>query len=213
MPVFLITLPRVLAAKRGRYGMITFDDGYRDNHATALPILKREGVTATFFVATGFIDAPRLPWWDEIAWMVRTSRQDGLELVANRLIEDLDGEQLLAISYGIGLVTPPMPEQPKKGRMDATYALERHIRKCFEGHLIGLNVEKLGKVIVGAVLADTYDDKKRAQMLARYRVDAKAVRATIAKRMQAEFKLEKQAAMAQARAPKKSTAAPRKKAK
>ncbi len=73
-------LPRVLAAKRGRYGMITFDDGYRDNHATALPILKREGVTATFFVATGFIDAPRLPWWDEIAWMVRTSRQDGLEL-------------------------------------------------------------------------------------------------------------------------------------
>ncbi len=127
---------------------------------------------------------------------VKAIRQDELELVANRLIEDLDGEQLLAISYGIGLVTPPMPEQPKKGRMDATYALERHVRKFVEGHLIGLKMEILGKVIVGAVLADTYDDKKRAQMLARYRVDAKAVRATIAKRMQAEFAAEKKAALA-----------------
>ena len=75
-------LPRVLAAKRGRYAMVTFDDGYRDNHAEAFPILKHEGVTATFFVATGFIDSPSLPWWDEIAWMVRTSRQGGLALPA-----------------------------------------------------------------------------------------------------------------------------------
>ncbi len=75
-------LPRVLAAKRGRYAMITFDDGYRDNYQTALPILRGEGVGATFFVATGFIDAPSLPWWDEIAWMVRTSRHDALQLPA-----------------------------------------------------------------------------------------------------------------------------------
>lgn len=73
-------LPQVLKAKRGRYAMITFDDGYRDNHAAAFPILKHEGVAATFFVATGFIDSPSLPWWDEIAWMVRTSQRSGLEL-------------------------------------------------------------------------------------------------------------------------------------
>ena len=75
-------LPRVLAAGRGRHAMITFDDGYRDNYQTALPILRGEGVTATFFVATGFIDAPSLPWWDEIAWMARTSRCDALQLPA-----------------------------------------------------------------------------------------------------------------------------------
>ncbi|MGB5851847.1 MAG: polysaccharide deacetylase family protein [Rhodanobacter sp.] len=75
-------LPRVRAAGRGRYAMITFDDGYRDNYQTALPILRGEGVAATFFVATGFIDAPTLPWWDEIAWMARTSRRDALELPA-----------------------------------------------------------------------------------------------------------------------------------
>jgi peptidoglycan/xylan/chitin deacetylase (PgdA/CDA1 family) len=73
-------LPRILASRRGRYAMITFDDGYRDNYATAFPILKAEGVTATFFVASGFIDHPALPWWDEIAWMVRTSANDRLRL-------------------------------------------------------------------------------------------------------------------------------------
>lgn len=35
---------------------ITFDDGYADNHDVALPILRRLGLSATFFVATGFLD-------------------------------------------------------------------------------------------------------------------------------------------------------------
>lgn len=65
---------------RGRYGLITFDDGYRDNYDVAFDILKAERVGATFFVVTGFIDSPRVPWWDEIAWMVRTSRRSRIEL-------------------------------------------------------------------------------------------------------------------------------------
>lgn len=84
-------LPGALALARGRYGMITFDDGYRDNYEVAFPILKAEGVPATFFIATGFIDTPRLPWWDEIAWMVRTSRRTCVELpgwLANPVVFD-----------------------------------------------------------------------------------------------------------------------------
>jgi peptidoglycan/xylan/chitin deacetylase (PgdA/CDA1 family) len=69
-------LPDVFADGRGRYVLITFDDGYRDNYEVAYPILKGQGVSATFFLTTGFIDRPRLPWWNEIAWMIRTcSRQ------------------------------------------------------------------------------------------------------------------------------------------
>jgi peptidoglycan/xylan/chitin deacetylase (PgdA/CDA1 family) len=52
---------------------ITFDDGYRDNYELAFPVLREHGVGACFFLATGFLDRPRLAWWDEIAWIVRTS--------------------------------------------------------------------------------------------------------------------------------------------
>lgn len=44
---------------RKRSVVITFDDGYRDNFTQALPVLKDAGITATFFVATGFIETKR----------------------------------------------------------------------------------------------------------------------------------------------------------
>lgn len=43
------TLPPAAAA-------ITFDDGYRDNLEVAAPILRRRGLSATLFVASGFLD-------------------------------------------------------------------------------------------------------------------------------------------------------------
>src|SRR5678816_1307677 len=61
----------VLKRDKGRYLQLTFDDGYRDAHDGAFPVLKANGVTATFFLATGFLDQPKVPWWDEIAWMVK----------------------------------------------------------------------------------------------------------------------------------------------
>ena len=62
----------------GRFVMITFDDGYRDNYELAFPILRDRGVPATFFITTGFLDDGVLAWWDEVAWMVRTSQKSTL---------------------------------------------------------------------------------------------------------------------------------------
>ena len=71
--VGLNDLEQVLGERRGRYVMFTFDDGYRDNYTHAYQVLRSHGVPATFFLTTGFLDRPQVPWWDEIAWMVRTS--------------------------------------------------------------------------------------------------------------------------------------------
>lgn len=50
---------------RGRYVLITFDDGYYNNHL-ALPILRRYGVPATFFISTHHVQANRAFWWDVV---------------------------------------------------------------------------------------------------------------------------------------------------
>jgi peptidoglycan/xylan/chitin deacetylase (PgdA/CDA1 family) len=76
----LTEMPAALESGSGRYTAITFDDGYRDNHEVALPILGDCNATATFFISTGLVDNPRTPWWDELAWIVRTTTRDRISV-------------------------------------------------------------------------------------------------------------------------------------
>ena len=55
-----------------RAAAITFDDGYADNLTHATPILKKHGLHATFFIATGFLDGG-IMWNDQIIEAVRRS--------------------------------------------------------------------------------------------------------------------------------------------
>ena len=59
--------------------VITFDDGYQDNHTFAYPILKKYNIPATFFLVSGAIDRDIVLWWDEITCIVdhiyKTSRK------------------------------------------------------------------------------------------------------------------------------------------
>ena len=43
-----------------RAACITFDDGYADNAEVALPLLREQGLTATFFIATGYVGGGRM---------------------------------------------------------------------------------------------------------------------------------------------------------
>jgi len=68
---------------------ITFDDGYLDNYEFAAPELERRGMTASFFVCSGFIGTQRVPVWDAergirsrwMTWdMVRDLHRRGFEI-------------------------------------------------------------------------------------------------------------------------------------
>lgn len=69
-----------------RAAAITFDDGYRDNHDVALPILQRHGLNACFFIATGFIDGGRM-WNDTLIETVRRHAGSVLDLHGTALAE------------------------------------------------------------------------------------------------------------------------------
>ncbi|MBK7034641.1 MAG: polysaccharide deacetylase family protein [Ignavibacteria bacterium] len=75
---------------------ITFDDGYADNRTIALPILKQHGLSATFFVATGYLDGGRM-WNDTIIEAIRGSK-------ARRLVFDsvkkFEGSRLQSLAIG-----------------------------------------------------------------------------------------------------------------
>jgi peptidoglycan/xylan/chitin deacetylase (PgdA/CDA1 family) len=59
---------------------ITFDDGYADNAEVAMPLLRRHGLPATFFVSTGFLDGAGCMWNDALIESVRATAVRELDL-------------------------------------------------------------------------------------------------------------------------------------
>ena len=55
--------------------LITFDDGYLDNYEAAFPILRSHGVQGVFFLVTGMVGTCSVPWWDHIAFLLKTAQQ------------------------------------------------------------------------------------------------------------------------------------------
>lgn len=81
---FFTVLPLRVAIRRlqdgslpARAACITFDDGYADNAEVALPLLQKHGLSACFFIATGYLDGGQM-WNDRIIERVRYA--DGGEL-------------------------------------------------------------------------------------------------------------------------------------
>lgn len=58
---------------------ITFDDGYADNEEVAAPILQRLGLSATFFISTGYWDGSCM-WNDRLIEAIRASDRGEIDL-------------------------------------------------------------------------------------------------------------------------------------
>jgi peptidoglycan/xylan/chitin deacetylase (PgdA/CDA1 family) len=80
---FRVVDPRELPARLAegrlprRAAIVSFDDGYRDNHDVALPLLRRAGVPAAFFVTTSFVSGGAM-FNDRIIEACRRAPQEGL---------------------------------------------------------------------------------------------------------------------------------------
>jgi peptidoglycan/xylan/chitin deacetylase (PgdA/CDA1 family) len=110
---------------------ITFDDDL-DCHATvALPILRRLGAPATFFLSGASLDAPHAFWWERLDRAVALGVGDPHTLVGappgnlrevGLFVEELDPEERDAVAGRLGQAVGPDP--PESGiRRDAVRAL------------------------------------------------------------------------------------------
>jgi peptidoglycan/xylan/chitin deacetylase (PgdA/CDA1 family) len=75
--------------------LITFDDGYLDNYEIAFPILRSHVVQGVFFLATSMVGSCQVPWWDHIAYLMKTARRRRFSLrYPADLAVDIDRERL-----------------------------------------------------------------------------------------------------------------------
>ncbi len=78
---------------------LTFDDGYADAFTTALPILRRHGFVATFYIVSGFVGQPGYMGWEEILAL----RDAGMEIGAHSISHpDLTGLGLEELRAQVG---------------------------------------------------------------------------------------------------------------
>jgi len=93
----------------GRYALITFDDGYYNNQL-ALPILRRYGVPATFFISSDHVLSGQAFWWDVV---YRERRKQPLPPAAQaaeharlRQLPHADVDEYLQAQFGAAALQP-----------------------------------------------------------------------------------------------------------
>jgi peptidoglycan/xylan/chitin deacetylase (PgdA/CDA1 family) len=97
-----------------KYAVITFDDGYVDNYSVAFPILKKHSVPAAFYIVTNYLDDVHIPWWDEIAWLIRNSKNNKIQL----------GNWLNPINLSKGPISSHIQEALRRIKQDKVMSIE-----------------------------------------------------------------------------------------
>lgn len=64
---------------------ITFDDGYRDNLTSAVPILSRLGIPATVYLVPDFLSHRVYAWWEQLSWALASARATSVDVGGARL--------------------------------------------------------------------------------------------------------------------------------
>jgi peptidoglycan/xylan/chitin deacetylase (PgdA/CDA1 family) len=107
---------------------VTFDDGYADVETHALPILRRHGIPATVFLATGCVGTGRVPWHDEVLLAFEATRRSEIRLPTSTAERTwplaTEADRAFAASHALATLKP----LPEGERLDAVRAVQRELR-------------------------------------------------------------------------------------
>jgi peptidoglycan/xylan/chitin deacetylase (PgdA/CDA1 family) len=139
----------------GKYAIITFDDGYYNNHL-AVPILEEYRVPAVFFIATNYVKENRCFWWDvlyrERATQGATDAQIHDEGIAMKSMTTEQIEASLAERFGADAFVP-------RGDIDRPFSPDelREFARC--------PYVRLGNHTANHAILTNYDSRQLRQQL------------------------------------------------
>jgi peptidoglycan/xylan/chitin deacetylase (PgdA/CDA1 family) len=116
--------------------LITFDDGWVDNHDYALPLLHERSIPAVVFVATGYVDSDQTFWQEQLGHL--------LYQVARHRID-----KSILQKYGIDL---GRAENEKRIRREIAAVVDRYRGEPYD--TIAALTSELSEALIGAGHAD-----------------------------------------------------------
>jgi len=141
--------------------VLTFDDGYEDQYKHALPVLRRYGFRATFFIVSGFVNRPRYMTWRQIKQLDRDGMEIGVHTVSHLDLTTLPTRFLWHQIYG------------------AKLAIEWHLRHpvrvfaypsgAFDGAVLA-DVRRAGFIAAASTLPGTLHAERTLLYLYRVRI-------------------------------------------
>jgi peptidoglycan/xylan/chitin deacetylase (PgdA/CDA1 family) len=104
--------------------LVTFDDGYRDYHDLAYPVLKALEIPALVFLATSFLDEGGMLWTDEVQWAALSTRRERVTLpwAAERALPLSDGTSRAALGEKARAHLKSLPDQDRRVAVKALLA-------------------------------------------------------------------------------------------
>lgn len=170
------------------YAAITFDDGYKDNFAQVLPILRKHGIKAAFFPITDVLDRKSMLWVDEVRYLIHhyddkeirwngklinigspVEREEAINQILSSLRSKDTGEGLRKLRERCG------DEAPYE-LMESLYMSWDEIREISEeGHVIGSHTRShpdLTQLSVSETRKEVVESKTRLEKELGVEIDA-----------------------------------------
>lgn len=110
---------------------VTFDDTFKNVHDVALPVLKKYGIPATFFVSTGFINKNRRFWVDELERILNLNKNGSIRIPFSNKVKNFSFKSekekvsaLLNIKALLKNIDPDARERVMKAIGDTSAAID-----------------------------------------------------------------------------------------